>query len=497
MTEQTSIPQTAASEVGQGAAPNTAKKWFALATLCFGVLMIMLDSTIVNVALPSIKTDLQFSDSSLAWVVNGYFLFYGGFLLLGGRLGDLFGHRKLFLTGIGLFTFASLACAAAPSPLILIVARAAQGFGGAIVTAVALSLIMGLFPDPKGRATAMGVYGFVCASGSSIGALLGGFLTNSFGWQWIFLINLPIGVFVVALSLQLLSRSRKGEASAQLDVFGAITGTGALMLAVYAIVNGNSWGWASAQLLGCIASAAALFLVFLKIESKVEAPLVPLRLFRLQNVSAANIVVTLWAAALFSWFFLSSLYLQFVSGYDPMTVGLAFLPANLIMAIFSLSVSGWLVNKVGIRWPLTAGLATAAAGLFLLARMPVQVDFVYDVMPGMLLFGLGAGIAINPMLLAATNGVPESESGLVSGLVNTSFAMGGAFWLALLTSFATYYTQHLERAGLEEMAALGAGYRAAFIAAAGCALLAAVLGASTLKTTQADDNDGTPAETDA
>lgn len=460
---------------------DRSRRWLALATLSLGVLMIMLDSTIVHVALPSIKTALDFPVASLAWVVNAYFLFFGGFLLLGGRLGDLFGHRRLFIVGVGVFTLASFVCGIAQSPILLVAGRGLQGLGGAIVTAMALSLIMGLFTDPKERAKAMGVYGFICASGSSIGALLGGLLTDGLGWRWIFLVNLPVGLAVIALSLRLLNRSRRRSVSANLDILGALTGTAALMLAVFAIVNGNDWGWLSYQILGCGALAVILLTAFLLVESRVEMPLMPLQLFRIRNVIAGNIVVMFWAAALFCWFFLSSLYLQFIGGYEPIEVGLALLPANLIMGLVSLGASGRLVNAFGLRWPLAVGLALASVGLFLLSNMPVTAEFASDVLPGMLLFGLGAGLAVNPMLLAATNGVPDGQTGLASGVVNTFFAMGGAFWLAVFSSYAAHHTKAMEIAGEESIAALNSGYQAAFLGAACCSALAAVLSATSLR----------------
>ncbi|MDE1145038.1 MAG: DHA2 family efflux MFS transporter permease subunit [Azospirillaceae bacterium] len=478
MTEQVIIHDAAVpAEISVG----NPRRWLALGVLCLGVLMIMLDSNIVNVALPSIETDLAFPLTSIAWIVNAYFLFFGGFLLLGGRLGDLYGHRKLFIIGIGVFTLGSFACGVAGTPLFLIAARAAQGFGGAVVTAVALSLIMGLFTEAKERAVAMGVYGFVCASGSGIGAMVGGLLTGGLGWRWIFLINLPIGLAVILLSFRLLSRDHQRPASGGLDIFGALTGTAALMLAVYAIVNGNAWGWASTPIVGCAVLAAILFGVFLVAESRAKSPLMPLGLFRNRNVSAGNVIVMLWAAALFTWFFLSSLYLQFVQGYGPVDVGLAFLPTNLTMALLSLGLSGWTVNKVGIRWSLVSGLALAACGLFLLSRLPVAASFTTDILPGMLLFGVGAGFAVNPMLLAAINGVAENETGLASGVVNTSFAMGGAFWLAVLSSYAAHQTKSLEIAGLEPRVALNGGYQVAFLAAAACCALAAAVGALALR----------------
>ena len=333
------------------------KRWLALMVLCLGVLMIVLDSTIVNVALPSIAADLGFSETSLVWVVNAYMLTFGGFLLLGGRLGDLYGHRKLFLGGITLFTVASLACGMANSQVLLVCARAVQGFGGAVVSAVSLSLIMNLFTEPGERAKAMGVYGFVCAGGGSIGVLAGGLLTNLLSWHWIFLVNLPIGIAVYAMCIALLPNGRGSAHGERLDVAGAATITVSLMLAVYAIVNGNEAGWLSLQTIGMLVAALALLLLFLRIEARVQHPLMPLGLFKLRNVAVANVVGVLWAAAMFAWFFISALYLQRVLGYRPMQVGLAFLPANLIMALFSLGLSARLVMRFGLRLPLGRRLA--------------------------------------------------------------------------------------------------------------------------------------------
>ncbi|MDR3385635.1 MAG: MFS transporter [Rudaea sp.] len=448
-------------------------RWFALAVLCLGVLMIVLDVTIVNVALPTIRENLKFSEGSLAWVVNAYLLTSGGFLLLGGRLGDLYGHRRLFLIGIAVFTLASLSCGFAGSQTVLVTARAVQGLGGAIVEAVALSLIMDLFTETGDRAKAMGVYGFVCSGGGTIGALLGGFLTNALDWHWIFLVNIPIGIAVVAFSILLLPASRGRNVDRHLDVAGAVTVTTSLMLAIYAIVNGNDAGWTSTPTLGLLAAAAVLLAVFLIIEARVRVPLMPLGLFRLRNVATANVVGMLWAAAMFAWFFLSALYLQLVLGYSPMQVGFAFVPTNLIMAAFSLGVSAKLVMRFGIKPPLVAGLLCAAVGLLLFAHAPVGGSFVADVLPPMLLLGFGAGIAFNPVLMAAMNDVTASESGLASGIVNTSFMMGGALGLAVLASMAAARTDQQLAGGVERLVALNNGYHAAFLGGAFFALLAA------------------------
>jgi EmrB/QacA subfamily drug resistance transporter len=460
-------------------------RWLALLVLCLGDLMIVLDVTIVGVALPSIREDLGFSEASLAWVVNAYLITFGGFLLLGGRLGDLFGHRRLFLLGIVLFTLASLACGLATSQEFLVGARAVQGLGGAVVSAVALSLMMTLFTEPAERAKAMGVFGFVAAGGGSIGVLLGGVLTDLLNWHWIFLVNLPVGVMVVALSLVLIPAARGAAGAGSLDVAGAVTVTASLMLAVYAIVNGNEDGWTSGQTTGLLAAAAALLALFLGIERRVRSPLVPLGLFRLRNVSTANVVGILWAAAMFAWFFLSALYLQLVLGYSPLQVGLAFLPGNLIMAVFSVGLSAKLVMRFGIRLPLAVGLTLAGIGLLLFARAPVDGNFAVDVLPSMILLGIGAGMAFNPVLLAAMSDVAPSESGLASGVVNTSFMMGGALGLAVLASLAASRTDSLLASGDAPLAALTGGYHAAFLVGAVFAIGAAAIGAVFLRAGQA------------
>lgn len=456
-------------------------RWAALYVLCGGTLMIVLDSTIVNVALPSIRQSLDFSEAQLAWVVNAYLLTFGGFLLLGGRLGDIFGHRKLFLSGLTVFTLASIACGLSDSQLLLIVARAVQGLGGALVSAVGLSLTMDLFTEPAERAKAMGLFGFVAAGGGSVGVLLGGILTSALNWHWIFWVNLPVGALVYALSLKYLPAIPGDEkASRHIDVAGAVTVTAALIAATYAVVNGNAAGWTSLQTLGLLGVAAVLIGTFLKIESSIKNPLVPLSLFRVRNLSVANVVGVLWAAAMFAWFFIAALYLQLVLGYNPLHVGLAFLPANVIMAAFSISLSAKLVMRYGIKRPLAVGLLIAAAGLALFAHAPVGGHFVSDVLPSMILLGVGAGMAFNPVLLAAMNDVPQHESGLASGVVNTSFMMGGALGLAVLVSLSAARTKALAPGAHSQLAALIGGYHAAFILGGVFAVLAALVGASFL-----------------
>lgn len=468
------------------------RRWVALAVLCLGVLMIVLDTTIVNVALPSIRTDLGFSEASLVWVVNAYMLTFGGFLLLGGRLGDLYGHRRLFLAGLFVFTLASLGCGLSGLPHWLVGARVVQGVGGAIVSAVALSLIMDLFPDVAGRAMAMGVYGFVCAGGGSIGVLLGGFLTERLGWHWIFFVNLPIGLAVYLLSWRLLPAAHGPAARTRLDIAGAVAVTTSLMLAVYAIVGGNQAGWWSMRTMGLMALALAAFAAFVRFEIRSDVPLVPPHLFRSRVIVASNVIGVLWAAAMFAWFFVSALYLQRVLGYTPLQVGLAFLPANLIMAAFSLGLSGMIVLRFGIRVPLCTGLTLAALGLALFARAPVQGGFAVDVLPGMILLGLGAGMAFNPVLLAAMSDAGPGESGLASGVVNTSFMMGGALGLAILASLAQSSSAGLLAAGAPLRVALNGGYHDAFAGGAVFAALATVVGAVCLPQTVGGDTGQAP-----
>jgi EmrB/QacA subfamily drug resistance transporter len=459
------------------------RRWLALYVLCLGVLMIVLDTTIVNVALPSIRADLGFTAASLSWVVNAYMLTFGGFLLLGGRLGDLYGHRRVFLLGTVFFALTSLGCGLATTQQWLVAARAVQGLGGAVMTAVALSLIVSLFSTPQDRARALAIYGFVCASGGSIGVLLGGLLTSALNWHWVFLVNLPVGVAVFMLCRRLVPGERGAVSATRLDVGGALTVTAALMLAVYAVVNTNTAGWTSPRTLTLLSVAAALFALFVALELRSAAPLVPLRLFRLRNLAVANLIGVLWAAGMFAWFFMSALYMQLVLGYNALKVGLAFLPANLIMAAFSLGLSARVVMRFGLRGPIAVGLLLAAAGLALFARAPLAGAFLPDVLPAMVLLGVGAGIGFNPVLLAAMGDVGEHESGLASGIVNTSFLLGGALGLATLASLAAGRSAATEFAGgPTHAAALAAGFQLAFLVGAAFTAVGGLLGGGLLRT---------------
>jgi EmrB/QacA subfamily drug resistance transporter len=447
-------------------------RWLALYVLCLGDLMIVLDSSIVNVALPSIQSDLGFAPSTLAWVVNAYLLTFGGFLLLSGRLGDLLGNKRVFLGGVVSFTIASIACGVAPSAELLVVGRAIQGLGGAAVSAVALSLIMGLFSDPAERAKAMGFFGFVMSGGGAVGVLLGGVLTGLLSWHWIFLVNVPIGVGVWIAARRVLPADEAAVERGRLDLLGAVLVTGALMLSVYGIVTTTP---------PLILASVVVLAGFVAWEARVPNPLVPLRLFALRNVSVSQVVGVLWAAAMFAWFFLAALYLQQVLGYSALQVGLAFVPTSVVMAFCSLRVSDRLVMRFGIRAPLVAGLSLAALSLGLFSRAPVDGSFLADVLPSMLLLGAGAGIAFNPVLLAAMGDVEPHESGLASGVVNTSFMMGGALGLAVLVSLSTWRTESLAADGAGPLEALNGGFQLAFAVGAGAALAAAVVGGTLLR----------------
>ena len=465
------------------------RRWLALTVLCLGMVMIVLDGSVVYVALPSIRADLGFSETSLVWLVNAYILTFGGFQLLGGRLGDLYGARKVFLIGIVAFTLASLACGLATSQTTLIWARAVQGLGGAVVDAVALALIMNMFTDPGERAKVMGVCGLILSAVGSVGVFLGGIITNSLSWHWVFLVNLPVGALVYGLCLWLIPAPRAVVGKlreGRLDVLGAVTVTTSLVLAVYAVINGNDVGWVSAQSTGMLSAAVVLMALFLLIESRVRAPLVPLGLFRSRALLIANIAAVLWAAATFAWGFMGTFYLQRVLGHNAMQVAIAFLPANVVSAVVALGFSAKIVNRFGIRAPFAAGVLLGALGLALFAGAPVNGNVLRDVLPGMTLLGIGSGIAFNPLLLAAMSGVEPKDSGLASGLLGTSFMMGGSLGLAVLASAAAAWTQRLSNSGAEPLVALNGGYHLAFAMGALLAAAAAVMGGVLLPAQGAD-----------
>jgi EmrB/QacA subfamily drug resistance transporter len=452
------------------------RRWIALIALCLGVVMIVLDGTVVTVALPLIRADLGFTQAALVWVINAYILTFGGCLLLGGRLGDVYGARRVFLIGIVAFTFASLACGLATTQLEMIWARAVQGAGGAVVDAVSLALITNMFVENGERAKAMGIYGFIASAGGTLGVLLGGFITSYFDWHWVFLINIPFGGVVYALCLRLVPITPAEHTTpGRLDLLGAVTLTGALMLAVYGIISGGEVGWFSSQSLATVGGVVLLLAAFIFVEARVSNPLMPLSLLRSRMLVVTNVTAALSAAAMFATFFLT-LYLQRVLGKSPLQVSLIFLPTCLISAVLALGFSARIVNRYGISRPFAAGLLLASLGLALLAGIPVQGDVLTDVFPGMTLFTVGAGVAGMPLFLSAMHGVAPKDSGLASGLVGTSSMIGGSLGLAILAASAEAWTRNLEALGADPMVALIGGYHVAFATGAVLAVVSAALG---------------------
>jgi EmrB/QacA subfamily drug resistance transporter len=475
------------------AAGTARSRWLALVVLCAGMLMIILDQTIVNVALPAIQSDLGFSQSSLAWVVNAYLIALGGLLLLAGRMGDLIGRKRIFLAGLALFTLASLLCGAAQTEAMLIGARFVQGIGAAMTSAVILGMIVTMFPEPREQAMAIGIYSFVASAGASIGLLAGGLITQAINWHWIFFVNAPIGVVAAVLALRLLEPDPGLGLRAGADVLGAALVTGALMLGVYAIVGTVDHGWGSAHTLGLGAVAAALLAGFVARQATARRPLVPLRIFRSRNVSGANVVQALMVAGMFGMFFLATLYLQRVLHYDAVQTGAAFLPVSLGIGVLSLGFSARLITRLGARAFLLPGLVLLLGGLVLLTGAPVGGDYVTDLLPAMVLLGVGAGIAFPALVTLAMSGATAADSGLASGLVNTTQQVGGALGLAVLATLSTSRTNSLLADGESAASALTGGYHLAFAVAAGLVVAAIVVAATVLRSERAVALDEAPA----
>ena len=456
-------------------------RWLALYVLCIGVLMIVLDATIVNVALPSIQQDLGFSQSNLAWVVNAYLIAFGGLLLLAGRLGDLVGRRRVFLIGVAIFSAASLLCATAQSQEVLIGARFIQGAGGALTSAVVLGMIVTMFPEPREQAKAIGVYGFVASAGGSIGLLAGGVLTDLINWHWIFFVNIPVGVATAFLALRLIEPGESLGLRHGADIPGAALLTGGLMLGVYTILQVGEQGWGSSRtlLLGGVA-VAALAAFFVR-QARIANPLMPLRLFRSRTVSGANAVQALLVVGLFGMFFLGALYLQQILGYDALQVGLAFLPTTLVMGAMSLRFSGPLAERFGRRRTVVTSIGLIGAGLLLFARTPVDGSYATDVLPAMVLVGLGAGLGFPGLMTFAMSGASPQDAGLASGVVNTSVQVGGAIGLAVLATLAGERTAGLAADGHSQAAALNSGFHLAYLIGAACLAVAVVVAVGTLR----------------
>jgi EmrB/QacA subfamily drug resistance transporter len=424
-------------------------RWTALLVLCAGMLMIVLDATIVNVALPSIQGDLGFSQSGLAWVVNGYLISFGGLLLLAGRLGDLLGRRRMFMIGLAVFTAASAVCGLADSQGVLIGARFVQGAGGAMTSSVVLGMIVTMFPEPRDQAKAIGIYAFVASAGGSIGLLVGGVITQAINWHWIFFVNVPIGILTGVLARRLLSADQGIGLGAGADVAGAVLSTAALMLGVYAIVK-------PAPLLGAL--SVALLVAFIAREATATSPLIPLRIFRSRNVSGANLIQALTVAGMFGMFFLGALYVRRVLHYDALQIGFAFVPTTVLMGGFSIRYTERLVTRFGARATLRPGLVMIAAAMLWFTRAPAHGSYVTDVLPTMILLGIGCGVCFPALMTLAMSGATPADAGLASGLVNTTVQVGGALGLAVLASVASSHAH-----GSSAVSAVVGGYHVAFL----------------------------------
>ena len=440
------------------------RRWLSLYVLCIGMLMIVLDITVANVALPSIQRDLGFSQSTLAWVINAYLIAFAGLLLLSGRLGDLFGGKRIFVIGLGLFTASSLLCGIAWSGPILVAARFAQGVGGAMASAVILAMIVTAFPQAGERARAIGVFSFTASAGGSIGLLLGGAITQTLGWHWAFLVNVPIGIVTIALGQRVIVAPAGIGWRDGADVIGAVTITASLMLGVYAVVQVPTAGIASPSVLICGALALVLFAAFLWRQLSAKKPLVPLRLFRSRNIAGANVLEMLRSAGLFGFFFLDALLLRRTLNYSPLETGLAFLPLTITSGALSLGWAERLITAFGARRVLVAGSVLAFVGLLALTVAPSNAGYLTSTFPAMFLIGVGMGAAFPPLMLFAMSGTTEADAGVASGVLATSSEVGGAVGLAILATIASM-----------------GGFRSAFVAATACIAVAIAVAASVLE----------------
>jgi EmrB/QacA subfamily drug resistance transporter len=450
--------------------------WIVLVLVCFAQFMVVLDATVVNVALPSIQKDLHMSEADLQWIVNAYTLVFGGFLLLGGRAGDLLGRKRLFLGGLVVFTAASLLDGLSSSQGMLIGARSLQGLGAAFISPAALAIISTTFKEGSERAKALAIWAAIAIGGSAVGLVLGGALTQSFSWPWIFFINVPVGVAVFLFSLRLITESKDEAAERSFDIPGAVTVTGGLMVLVYAIVEAQQKGWGSAQTIGTFAVSAVLLASFVAIELRATAPLVRLSIFRVRSLATANLVMLFVMSGMFAMFFFNSLYIQRVLGYGPLKAGLAFLPFTAGIMV-SAGLASSFAPKVGVRLVAVIGMIASAAGLVLLTRLPVDGSYLTDFLPSLVIVSLGMGAVFVPLTLIATTGLEDDDQGLASGLFNTSQQVGGALGLAILSTVAASRTTHL---GGSSADALVGGFHYAFagtvlFVAAGLALLLALL----------------------
>jgi EmrB/QacA subfamily drug resistance transporter len=461
---------------------NDRGRWLALYVLCGNMLMIVLDATIVNVALPAIKTELGFDSSSLAWVVNAYLIAFGGLLLLAGRLGDLAGRRRIFLTGLAVFTAASAVCGLAVNQQMLVIARFVQGAGGALTSAVVLGMIVTMFPEPREQAKAIGVFAFVASAGGAVGLLAGGAITQAVSWHWIFFVNVPVGAAVALAALRLVRNDKGLGFAAGADIAGAALVTSALMIGVYTIVKPAAEdGWLATRTLVLGGISLALLALFVLRQSRAASPLMPLALFRSRNLVAANLIQVIGAAGMFGTFFLGTLYLQNVKGYDAMEIGLAFLPVTVCMGTLSVRYSEKLITRFGARTTSLAGLVLMAVGLALFAIAPASASYVTQLLPTMALLGLGAGACFPALVGLAMSGVRMEQAGLASGLVNTTAQVGGALGLAVLATLSATRSASLLASGHSVTASLVGSYHLAFWIATGLILVAVAIGVILLK----------------
>jgi EmrB/QacA subfamily drug resistance transporter len=456
-------------------------RWLSLMILCTGFLLIVVDMTIVNVALPSIQRDLGYSQSGLAWVINAYLIAFGGFLLLAGRLGDLFGRKRVFLIGLGIFTGASLLCGLSFDPTMLIVARFIQGIGGAVSSAVILAMIVTLFPKPDEQAKAFGVFSFIASAGAAIGLLAGGLITQAVSWHWIFFVNLPIGVATALVAARLLATDRGIGIGKGADVLGAVLVTVALMLGVYTIVESSDYGLGSLRTLGLGALSVALLAAFVARQARARNPILPLRLFASRKLTAANIVQALMSSAFLGFFFMASLDLQRVLGYGPMEIGLAFLPVAVVMGLFSVRFSALLINRFGPLPVLLSGQVVIAIALTWLGFGPANADYAINLLIPLALLGLGGGLSFPSLTIIAMSDAQPSDAGLASGLLNTTGQVGGALGLAILATLAGARTLNLVHDGVGSAAALAGGYHLAWLVGAGTVIVTLALAMSALR----------------
>jgi len=456
-------------------------RWLSLMILCTGFLLIVIDMTIVNVALPSIQRDMGFSQSGLAWVINAYLIAFGGFLLLAGRLGDLFGRKRIYLIGLGIFIVASVLCGLSFDPRMLIAARFVQGIGGAISSAVILAMIVTLFPKQDEQAKAFGVFSFIASAGAAIGLLAGGIITQAVSWHWIFFVNLPIGLATAVVSARLLPSDRGTGAGKGADVLGAVLVTVAVMLGVYAIVESSNYGLASVHTLGFGGAALVLLAAFIVRQARARNPILPLRLFASRKLSVANIVQALMSAAFFGFFFVASLDLQRVLGYGPMEIGLGFLPVAVVMGLFSVRFSALLINRFGPLAVLVAGQVVIMLALTLLGLGPTSANYAVHLMIPLALLGLGGGLSFPALTIIAMADAQPSDAGLASGVLNTTGQVGGALGLAVLATLAATRTLNLAHDGAGSVAALAGGYHLAWLVSAATVLITLGLTISALR----------------